>query len=74
MDDGVSNAIVIFLPKSVLPDDKILFGNYSHQHAQLDENGVELNEADAMQQPPGKLGIDFRIPNVASPAGGMCSR
>ena len=66
--------IITGVTTSVLPDDKILFGNYSHQHAQLDENGVELNEADAMQQPPGKLGIDFRIPNVASPAGGMCSR
>ena len=58
----------------MLPDSSILFGNYSHRYASRDENGIEINEVDASVQPPEKLGIDFRIPNVASPAGGMCSR
>ena len=59
---------------SVLPDDKILFGNYSHRYAGLNERGEEFGEVDTRIQPPNKLGIDFRVPNVASPAGGMCSR
>ena len=58
----------------MLPDSNILFGNYSHRYAAMNEKGVESNEVDASSQPPEKLGIDFRIPNVASPAGGMCSR
>jgi len=59
---------------SVLPDDKILFGNYSHRYAGLNERGEEFGEVDTRLQPPEKLGIDFRVPSVASPAGGMCSR
>ena len=59
---------------SVLPDEKILFGNYSHRYAGLNERGEEFGEVDTALQPPEKLGIDFRVPNVASPAGGMCSK
>ena len=59
---------------SVLPDNTILFGNYSHRYAQLNENGVETSEVDSQLQPPNKLGIDFKIPNVSGPAGGMCSK
>ncbi len=40
----------------------------------MDENGVEYAETDDRTQPSEKLGIDFRIPDVPNPAGGMCSR
>ncbi len=72
--DALNGFNILGVTTSVLPDSNILFGNYSHRYASLDENGVESNEIDGSSQPPEKLGIDFRIPNVASPAGGMCSR
>ena len=31
----------------MLPDSNILFGNYSHRYASMDENGVENREVDA---------------------------
>ena len=72
--DALNGFSILGVTTSVLPDSNILFGNYSHRYAAMDENGVESNEVDGSSQPPNKLGIDFRIPNVASPAGGMCSR
>ena len=72
--DSLNGFNILGVTTSVLPDDKILFGTYNHRYAAMDERGVESNEVDGASQPPGKLGIDFRIPNVASPAGGMCSR
>ena len=71
--DALNGFSILGVTTSVLPDSNILFGNYSHRYASMDENGVESNEVDGSSQPPGKLGIDFRIPTVASPAGGMCS-
>ena len=72
--DALNGFSILGVTTSVLPDSNILFGNYSHRYAEMNENGVESNEVDGSSQPPEKLGIDFRIPNVASPAGGMCSR
>ena len=72
--DALNGFSILGVTTSVLPDSNILFGNYSHRYASMDENGVESNEVDGTTQPPNKLGIDFRIPTVASPAGGMCSR
>ena len=59
---------------SVLPDSKILFAEYTHRYASINEEGVETGEVDGRVQPPRKLSIDFRIPRVSDPAGGMCSR
>ena len=72
--DALNGFNIAGVTTSVLPDSSILFGTYSHRYAQLSEEGVEFTETDTRLQPPEKLGIDFRIPNVASPAGGMCSR
>ena len=72
--DALNGFSILGVTTSVLPDSSILFGNYSHRYASRDENGIEINEVDASVQPPEKLGIDFRVPNVASPAGGMCSK
>ena len=72
--DALNGFDISGITTSVLPDSNILFGNYSHRYASMDENGVESNEVDADAQPPEKLGIDFRIDNVPAPAGGMCSR
>jgi len=72
--DSLNGFNILGVTTSVLPDDNILFGNYSHRYAALDENGVETSEVDARVQPPRKLAIDFKIPRVANPAGGICSR
>ena len=72
--DALNGFNILGVTTSVLPDSKILFGNYSHRYASLNENGVENSEADGRIQPPEKLGINYKIPNVPSPAGGMCSR
>ena len=72
--DTLNGFNILGVTTSVLPDDNMLFGNYSHRFASMNAEGVETSEADWRVQPPEKLGIDFRIPNVASPAGGMCSR
>ena len=72
--DSLNGFNILGVTTSVLPDDNILFGNYSHRYAALDENGVETLEVDGRTQPPRKLSIDFKIPTVPSPAGGICSR
>jgi len=72
--DTLNGFNILGVTTSVLPDDKILFGNYSHRYASLDENGVENAEVDGAIQPPEKLGINYKIPSVPNPAGGMCSR
>ena len=59
---------------SILPDEKMLFGNYSHRHPYMNEDGVEVREHDDRVQPREKLGMDFRIPTVTGIAGGMCSQ
>ena len=72
--DTLNGFNILGVTTSVLPDDNMLFANYSHRFASMNAEGVETSEADWRVQPPEKLGIDFRIPKVASPAGGMCSR
>ena len=72
--DSLNGFNISGVTTSVLPDDNILFGNYSHRYAALNENGVETSEVDSAVQPPRKLSIDFKIPRVPSPAGGLCSR
>ena len=69
--DGFS---IVGVTTSVLPDDKILQGLYSHAYAALDENGVENTEVWGATQPPARMAMDFRIPSLTNPAGGLCSK
>jgi len=69
--DGFSIAGVT---TSVLPDEKILQGLYSHAYAALDEKGVEIAETWGATNPRGRLGMDFRIPDVQGDGPGMCSK
>ncbi len=72
--DSLNGFNVLGVTTSVLPSDKMLFATYSQRFAAMNENGVEYAEVDDRIQPSEKLGIDFRIPDVPNPAGGMCSR
>lgn len=57
---------------SMLQNKNILFGEWTHSHASMDENGIEGNEV--YYDSPSKMGIDRRIPNVKGAAPGQCSK
>ena len=59
---------------SILSNSQILYGEHTHSYAVSDENGVETAEGWAPSQPPLRMGIDYRIPNLSAPAGGVCSK
>jgi hypothetical protein len=59
---------------TVLPNSDILYGEHTHSYAYSDENGIEFGEGWAPAQPPLRMGIDYRIPNLSAPAGGTCSK
>ena len=59
---------------SVLSNSQILYGEHTHSYAAADENGVETAESWGPSQPPLRMGIDYRIPNLSAPAGGVCSK
>jgi len=59
---------------TVFPNSEILYGEHTHSYAASDENGVETAESWASVQPPLRMGIDYRIPNLSAPAGGVCSK
>ena len=57
---------------TVLPKSSILYGEYKNTSVALTEDGVETGDAD---RPLTKImEIDYRIPNLANPAGGICSK
>jgi len=57
---------------TVLPKSSILYGEYKNTSVTLTEEGVETGEAD---RPLTEfMEIDYRIPNLANPAGGICSK
>ena len=59
---------------TILPNEKILFGEHSHSYAFIDEDGVETQESWFPEQPPLKMAINYRIPSLSNPAGGICSK
>ena len=60
---------------TILPNTKILFGEHTHSFADINEDGVETGEAWGIPQiSPLKMGIDYRIPFVSNPGGGICSK
>ena len=59
---------------SILSNSQILYGEHTHSYAASDENGVETAEGWAPTQPPVRMGIDYRIPGLSAPAGGICSK
>jgi hypothetical protein len=55
-----------------LPNENILFAEYTHSHAAINEDGVETGETYYLDTR--RLEINNRIPRLSSPAGGACSR
>jgi hypothetical protein len=59
---------------TILSNSQILYGEHTHSYAAADEDGVETAEGWAVTQPPLRMGIDYRIPSLSAPAGGVCSK
>jgi len=59
---------------SILSNSQILYGEHTHSYAASDEDGVEYAESWAIPNPQLRMGIDYRIPNLSAPAGGVCSK
>ncbi len=74
LPDTLSGFVIGAATTTVLPNNDILFGKHTHSYASYDENGVEQGEGWAATQPPLRMGIDYRIPNLPNPAGGLCSK
>ena len=74
LPDTLSGFVVGGASTTVLPNNDILFGTHTHSYASYDEDGVERGESWAPLQPPLRMGINYRIPNLPNPAGGLCSK
>jgi hypothetical protein len=74
LPDTLNGFVIGAATTTVLPNSDILFGKHTHSYARFDENGVEQGEGWAPLQPPLRMGIDYRIPGLANPAGGTCSK
>ena len=59
---------------SILPNNEILFGQSTHSWAAMNEDGYEYGESWAPTDVRVRMGIDFRIPTIANPGGGICSK
>jgi len=58
---------------SILPEKEILFGEHTHSHATMNEDGVETAEAWSNSTFRCRMGQDVRIPEVSGTSGGACS-
>jgi len=74
LPDTLNGFIVGGATTTILPNSKILFGEHTHSYAALSEDGVETTESWGPLQPPRRMAIDYRIPSLSSPAGGICSK
>lgn len=74
LPDTLSGFTVGAATTTVLPNNDILFGTHTHSYASYDEDGIERGESWAPLQPPLRMGINYRIPNLPNPAGGVCSK
>ena len=58
---------------SILPEKEILFGEHTHSHATMNEDGIETAEAWSNSTFRCRMGQDVRIPTVSGTSGGACS-
>ena len=70
---GTPSPATAGMTTSILPNNEILFGEHTHSHAGMNEDGFEVGESWAPRSPRVRMGIDSRIPSVSNPGGGRCS-
>jgi hypothetical protein len=69
LPDTLSGFVVGAATTTVLSNNDILFGEYTHSGIGFNENGVEQGETGSRA-----MEISSRIPGLANPAGGTCSK
>lgn len=74
LPDTLNGFVIGAATTTVLPNTDMLFGEHTHSYTAADENGTEYAEGWAPINPSIRMGIDYRIPSLASPAGGTCSK
>lgn len=74
LPDILNGFVVSGVTTTTIPDTDMLFGEHTHSYTAADENGTESAEGWAPLNPSVRMGIDYRIPSLASPAGGICSK
>ena len=74
LPDTLNGFIVGTATTTILPNSEIIFGEHTHSYAYFNEDGVEQGEGWAPRNPRARMGIDYRIPSLAEPAGGICSK
>jgi hypothetical protein len=72
--DILNGFIINDTTNTVLPNENILYGMHRQSRQDINESGVEINEAWTPRQPSIPMGIDYRIPTLANPAGGHCCK
>jgi len=74
LPDTLNGFFIAGISTTGIGNSQILYGEHTHSYAASDENGVETAEGWALTQPPVRMGIDYRIPGLSAPAGGICSK
>ena len=60
---------------TVVPtEDEFIFGRHNHWYESLNEDGDGIQESWPTPNPPVMMGLDYRIPVVSNPGGGVCSK
>jgi hypothetical protein len=70
---GSPSPATVGMTTSRLPNDEILFGESTHTHAGMNEDGFETSESWSPTPFQVRMGVDSRIPSVSNPGGGRCS-
>ena len=76
LPDTLNGFFIAGISTTGIGNSQILYGEHTHSYTASDENGVETAEGWAPTQPPLRMGIDYRIPGIASTVGssGICSK
>ena len=72
--DTLNGFFIAGISTTGIGNSQILYGEHTHSYTAADEDGVEVAEGWAPTNQQARMGIDYRIPGIASTAGGICSK
>lgn len=72
--DTLDGFIVDEAITTTLANSNILYGEHTHAYASSNEDGAETAESFPQSDPQVRMGLDYRIPRLSNPAGGICSK
>ena len=73
LPDTLNGFVIGAATTTVLPNSEMVFGQHSHSYASFNEEGIEQGESWSPTNPRARMGMDYRIPTLSNPAGGICS-